>query len=62
MCGRYTLKTPASVLTELFGIEEAPSSVTPSYNIAPTQGWPPCCPRTARGSWRCCAGVWSLLG
>ena len=37
MCGRYTLKTPASVLTELFGIEEAPSSVTPSYNIAPTQ-------------------------
>ena len=37
MCGRYTLKTPASVLTELFDIEEAPSSVTPSYNIAPTQ-------------------------
>jgi putative SOS response-associated peptidase YedK len=37
MCGRYTLKTPLNVLTELFDIEEAPSSVTPSYNIAPTQ-------------------------
>ena len=37
MCGRYTLKTPLNVLTERFGIEEAPSSITPSYNIAPTQ-------------------------
>ena len=37
MCGRYTLKTPLSVLTERFDIEEAPSSVTASYNIAPTQ-------------------------
>src|SRR4028118_1661418 len=37
MCGRYTLKTPLSVLTERFDIEDAPSSVTPSYNIAPTQ-------------------------
>ena len=37
MCGRYTLKTPMSVLTERFDIEESPSDVTPSYNIAPTQ-------------------------
>jgi len=35
MCGRYTLKTPVSVLAERFEIEEAPSSITPSYNIAP---------------------------
>lgn len=37
MCGRYTLKTPLNVLTERFDIEEAPSSIIPSYNIAPTQ-------------------------
>lgn len=37
MCGRYTLKTPVSVLAERFDIEEPPSSITPSYNIAPTQ-------------------------
>ena len=37
MCGRYTLKTPLSVLTERFDIGESSTSVTPSYNIAPTQ-------------------------
>lgn len=37
MCGRYTLKTPADVLAERFEIEESPSSLIPSYNIAPTQ-------------------------
>jgi putative SOS response-associated peptidase YedK len=37
MCGRYTLKTPLNVLTERFDIGEAPSSVSASYNIAPTQ-------------------------
>ena len=37
MCGRYTLKTPINVLVEHFGIEEYPSSLVPSYNIAPTQ-------------------------
>ena len=37
MCGRYTLKTPIDVLVEHFGIEEYPSSLVPSYNIAPTQ-------------------------
>jgi putative SOS response-associated peptidase YedK len=37
MCGRYTLKTPVSVLAERFEIEDSPSSITPSYNIAPTQ-------------------------
>ena len=37
MCGRYTLKTPVGELAEQFDIEESPSSMTPSYNIAPTQ-------------------------
>ena len=37
MCGRYTLKTPVSVLAEQFEIEDSPSSISPSYNIAPTQ-------------------------
>ena len=37
MCGRYTLKSPIDVVVEHFGLEEYPSSLTPSYNIAPTQ-------------------------
>ena len=37
MCGRYTLKTPVDTLVEQFGIDEYPSSITASYNIAPTQ-------------------------
>jgi putative SOS response-associated peptidase YedK len=37
MCGRYTLKTPVDSLVEAFDIEEYPSSITPSYNVAPTQ-------------------------
>ncbi len=37
MCGRYTLKTPIDVVAEHFGLDEYPSSLTPSYNIAPTQ-------------------------
>jgi putative SOS response-associated peptidase YedK len=37
MCGRYTLKTPINGLAERFEIEEYPSSLYPSYNIAPTQ-------------------------
>ncbi len=37
MCGRYTLKTSVDVLAEWFSIEEYPSSLAPSYNIAPTQ-------------------------
>ena len=37
MCGRYTLKSPANVLAERFELGEYPSSLTPSYNIAPTQ-------------------------
>jgi putative SOS response-associated peptidase YedK len=39
MCGRYTLATPVNNLVEQFAINEYPSaSITPSYNIAPTQG------------------------
>ncbi len=37
MCGRYTLKTPIDVVAEHFGISGYPSSLTPSYNVAPTQ-------------------------
>ena len=37
MCGRYTLRTPIDSLVERFEIEEYPSSITPSFNIAPTQ-------------------------
>ncbi len=37
MCGRYTLKTPVNALAEWFDLDDYPSSLTPSYNIAPTQ-------------------------
>ena len=37
MCGRYTLRTPVDSLAEQFEIEEYPSSLNTSYNIAPTQ-------------------------
>ena len=37
MCGRYTLKTPVDDLARQFEVDEYPSSLTPSYNIAPTQ-------------------------
>ena len=37
MCGRYTLRTPVDSLVERFKIDEYPSSIRPSYNIAPTQ-------------------------
>jgi putative SOS response-associated peptidase YedK len=36
MCGRFTLKTPASRIGELFDVEPIPDLV-PRYNIAPTQ-------------------------
>jgi len=38
MCGRYTLKTPVETLAERFELDEYPSSISASYNIAPTQG------------------------
>ncbi len=37
MCGRYTLKTPVDVLAEYFDLDGYPSSLAPSYNVAPTQ-------------------------
>jgi putative SOS response-associated peptidase YedK len=37
MCGRYTLRTPVDSLVGTFEIEEYPSSITPNYNVAPTQ-------------------------
>lgn len=36
MCGRYTLKTPAAQLMDLFRVFDFPE-LTPRYNIAPTQ-------------------------
>ena len=38
MCGRYTLRTPLETLVQRFEIDEYPSFITPSYNIAPSQG------------------------
>jgi len=37
MCGRFTLRTPATLLAELFG-GEPPAELPLRYNIAPTQG------------------------
>jgi putative SOS response-associated peptidase YedK len=36
MCGRFTLRAPASVIAEQFALFEMPP-FTPSFNIAPTQ-------------------------
>jgi putative SOS response-associated peptidase YedK len=38
MCGRYTLRTPVDTLAERFEIDNTPSSIAASYNVAPTQG------------------------
>lgn len=38
MCGRFTLRTPASQVARLFtDLELTPPEITPRYNIAPTQ-------------------------
>ena len=36
MCGRYTLRTPAAQMIEIFSLGDMPS-LAPRYNIAPTQ-------------------------
>jgi putative SOS response-associated peptidase YedK len=36
MCGRFTLRTPAAILKDFFGLPDLPG-LTPRYNIAPTQ-------------------------
>ena len=38
MCGRYTLRTSVETLAKRFELDEYPSSISASYNIAPTQG------------------------
>ncbi len=38
MCGRYTLTTPAERLAEEFGFKDSSVELSPSYNVAPTQG------------------------
>jgi putative SOS response-associated peptidase YedK len=37
MCGRFTLFDSSDSLAERFGLEEV-TSLSPRYNIAPTQG------------------------
>jgi putative SOS response-associated peptidase YedK len=41
MCGRFTLRTPLTVLTQYLlldlGVEDVPQDLAPRYNIAPTQ-------------------------
>jgi putative SOS response-associated peptidase YedK len=39
MCGRYTLRTPAREIAEVFDLAEVPE-LTPRFNIAPTQPVP----------------------
>jgi len=39
MCGRFTIDTPPELLVEIFGLAEHPS-ISPRYNIAPTQQVP----------------------
>jgi putative SOS response-associated peptidase YedK len=39
MCARYTLRTPADLLAERFGIGQVPD-LRPRYNIAATQPVP----------------------
>jgi putative SOS response-associated peptidase YedK len=39
MCGRYSLTSPPELLATLFGLARAPS-LSPRYNIAPTQAAP----------------------
>ena len=36
MCGRFTLRTPAHVLAQVFDVTDVPE-FSPRYNIAPTQ-------------------------
>jgi len=36
MCGRFTLRTPAAILKDYFGLSDLPG-LTPRYNIAPSQ-------------------------
>ena len=39
MCGRFTLRTPAYAVADALGVTKMPS-LTPRYNIAPTQSIP----------------------
>jgi putative SOS response-associated peptidase YedK len=36
MCGRFTLRTPAAILKDYFGLPDLPD-LKPRYNVAPTQ-------------------------
>ncbi len=56
MCGRYALKTPINVLAERFQLDEYPSSLNASYNIAPPRKWLELW-KTGKGSFGCFTGA-----
>jgi len=60
MCGRFTLRTPANVLSERFRLAAVPA-LEPRYNIAPTQ--PVAAVRQAEsgGDWRLVTLDWGLV-
>lgn len=58
MCGRFTLKTPAAMLGEMFGVSELPG-FRPRYNIAPTQ--PAATVRAAGGGHEWLPMRWGLV-
>ena len=67
MCGRFTLRTPLTVLSQqfLFELGELPAEtqVAPRYNVAPTQTVAAVrVARAGRGSWRCSVGADSVVG
>lgn len=60
MCGRFTLRVPANVLVDEFGLAAAPA-LTPRYNIAPTQNTPVIRADAATGQRRCDLMRWGLV-
>ena len=40
MCGRFTLTAPAEIIAEAFLLQDVPASLSPRYNVAPTQQVP----------------------
>jgi len=59
MGGRYSLGD-SSILMRRFGLEEfAETTITPHFNVAPSQGIPPWCNSlTTRASWY---GKWGFV-
>ncbi len=60
MCGRFTIKTPNPQLIDLFGLSEEPS-LTPRYNVSPTQMVPVIRTSEASGSRQIDMLRWGLI-